>query len=322
MLATTETAFETTACLLCGSTRTHDQHSGPDYLMHLPGTFYLVRCEECGLIYQNPRPSLQQVGHYYPDDYGSYNSAQQGLRTRRGLMRLVVQRGQAKRCRLLDRSVPAVPGRPRRLLDVGCASGLFLEAMQQYGWSVEGVELNETAARTTSARLGVPVFAGPLEQAHYSDASFDAVTLWDVLEHLHDPLASLRELRRLLHPGGALFVRVPNADSYVARIWGRYWVGYDLPRHMTVFTPRTLLRALARTGFDWPLHMFSSASYLTTLHSLRFALDDGRLPPQRAAAIHQVFLHPIARAVAWLPFTLADQIKDGAALEVLTLTRK
>jgi 2-polyprenyl-3-methyl-5-hydroxy-6-metoxy-1,4-benzoquinol methylase len=266
---------------------------------------------------------LEEIARYYPDHYGSYGSAQEGLAVRRGLMRWVIRRGLHKRCRLLDRNVPPTPGRPRRLLDVGCASGLFLEAMQEYpGWQVEGVELNRTAAHVTSARLGVPVFAGPLEQAHYADASIDAVTLWDVLEHLHDPLASLRELRRILRPGGALFVRVPNAASYVARGCGRYWSGYDLPRHMTLFTPTTLQQALAKAGFDRPLVRYSSGSYLAALHSLRFAMDAGRVSPARAARIHRWLLHPVVRALAWLPFTVADRLAAGSNLEVLALARR
>lgn len=318
-----EITFETAACPLCGDTRSRPEQSGPDYFMRLPGSFALVRCQSCDLIYQNPRPTLESVGHYYPDEYGSYASAKQGLKTRRGLLGRIIRRGMNKRCRLLDESVPAQPGQPRRLLDVGCASGLFLEAMQAYpGWQVEGVELNELAARTTSARLQVPVFAGPLERASYPDATFDAVTMWDVLEHLHDPLAGLRELHRILKPGGALFVRVPNAGSYVARLCGRYWVGYDLPRHMTVFSSKTLLRALAQSGFDWPLHMYASASYLALLHSLRFAMDDGNVSPTRAAAIHQALLHPAARAAALVPFWIADRLAEGSALEVLALARE
>ncbi|HET9221558.1 MAG TPA: methyltransferase domain-containing protein, partial [Roseiflexaceae bacterium] len=158
-----EATLETVACRLCGSPRSRHVHSGPDYFMRLPGVFHLVRCEECGLLYQNPRPPLAEIGRYYPDHYGSYGSAQAGLRTRSGLMGRIIRRGMNKRCRFLDRAVPAQAGRPRRHLDVGCASGLFMEAMQGHGWQVEGVELNETAARTTSVRLGVPVFTGPFE---------------------------------------------------------------------------------------------------------------------------------------------------------------
>jgi SAM-dependent methyltransferase len=312
-----ELIVETVACRLCGSTRYRNERSGPDYFMRLPGVFHLVRCEHCGLLYQNPRPPLSDIGRYYPDHYGSYGSAQAGLRTQSGLMGWVIRRGMNKRCRLIDRAVPALAGRPRRHLDVGCASGLFMEALQSHGWQVEGVELNETAARTTSARLGVPVFVGPFEEADYPDASFDAVTMWDVLEHLHDPLASLRELRRIVRPGGVLFVRVPNAASYVARLCGRYWVGYDLPRHMVVFTPKTLKRALAQAGFEQIVCTYTSGSYLVVLHSLRFAMDDGLVSPQRAAAIHRVLLHPVSRALVWLPFRLADRVAGGSTLEML-----
>lgn len=314
----THDALETVPCPLCGGQHFRQELRGRDFFMHLPGTFTLVRCQRCGLLLQNPRPPLHTIERYYPNQYGSYASATAGLNTRRGLLGRVIRRGQHKRCRLLDKHVPSADGRPRRLLDVGCASGLFLEAMQSYpGWNVEGVELNQAAAQATSARLGVPVFAGPLEHAHFPDKAFDAITLWDVLEHLHDPMASLRELRRILRPGGVLFIRVPNAVSYVVHLCGRYWSGYDLPRHMTLFAPRTLARTLGAAGFTRSILRYSSGSYLAALHSLRFVMDDGRLAPERAAAIHGALLHPIARAAAWLPFALADQIASGSNLEVM-----
>ncbi len=317
---TPETTFEHVPCLLCGSTSQHVVHQGPDYGEHLPGTFTLVRCAACGMLFQNPRPTRAAIGRFYPDDYSAYGSAQGGLRARRGLLGWVTRRGMERRCRLLDKAVPARPGPARRLLDVGSGGGMFLEAMQLHGgWQVEGLEPNERAARATAERLGVPVFQGSLERSAYPDAAFDAVTLWDVLEHLHDPLASLRELRRILRPGGALFVRVPNAGSYVRALCGRYWVGYDLPRHLSVFTPATLRRTLAAAGFARVARRYTSGSYLYLIHSLRFALDDGRLPPERAAAIHRRLFHPLARAAALPPLALADRLAGGSALELLAL---
>lgn len=309
--------LETVTCPLCDSTAYRAERSGPDYFMHLPGTFTLVCCQACGLIFQNPRPPLDLIGPYYPQQYGSYASAQQGLKGRRGLLGAIVRRGQNKRCALIDQAVPDT-GNARRLLDVGCASGLFLEAMQAHAnWQVEGVELDAQTAHATSERLGVPVFAGPLEQARFADHAFDAITLWDVLEHLHDPLASLHELRRVLRPGGVLFVRVPNVASYVARLCGRYWSGYDLPRHMTLFTPRTLGHMLGVAGFRNLLRRYPSGSYLAALHSLRFAIDNGLMPLERAAAVHRVLLQPAARAAAWLPFMLADRLAGGSNIEVM-----
>ena len=315
--------LEKTTCPLCNSAQHTPYQDGPDYFMQLPGTFYLVRCVGCGLLYQNPRPPLDEIARYYPDQYGSYSSAQAGLYARSGLAGRLIRRAQHHRCRLLDQAVVAAPNQTKRLLDVGCASGLFLEAMQHYpGWQVEGIELNQRAAQATSERLGIPVFAGPLEAAHFPDDTFDAVTLWDVLEHLHDPLASLRELRRILKPGGALFVRVPNAASYVAKGCGRYWSGYDLPRHMTSFTPRTLAQALRQTGFDRLVCRYASGSYIAALHSLRFALDNSTFDAERAALIHRILLHPFVRAAAWLPTRLADQIFGGSNMEVLVLAHE
>lgn len=315
-MAMTEPTLEAlAACPLCGGGAFAERLSGPDYFMKLPGTFRLVECRDCGLLFQNPRPPLSEIERYYPNSYGSYDRARSGIKAQRGLMRRVIERGQGSRCRLIDRMVP---GGPRRLLDVGCASGLFLETMQGYSrWQVEGVELNRAAAEATAERLGIPVFAGPLEAAEYPAATFDAITLWDVLEHLHDPLASLRELRRILKPGGLVMLRVPNADSYVATLCRRYWSGYDLPRHMTLFNAATLEAMLTRAGFGPPQVQYTSGSYLAALHSLRWALDDGRLPPERAARIHRSLLHPLVRLAVRAPFLAADRFVGGSNLEVV-----
>ena len=313
-----DTALETlVACPLCGEPGAAPLLTGRDLMHRLPGQFPLMRCQGCGLRYQNPRPGPAAIAAFYPDSYGSYASASAGLSARRGLAGALVRRAQFGRVRRLERAVAALPSQPRRLLDIGCASGLFLEAAQRRGWAVAGVELNVRAAEAVSVRLGVPVFAGPFERARYPDAAFDAVTLWDVLEHLHDPLAALREVRRVLRPGGALFVRVPNAASYVARLCGGYWSGYDLPRHLTHFTPRTLARALRAAGFIELVTLYGSGSTIGALHSLRFWLDDGRLPPGQAAALHRALSHPALRAVLLPPTALADRLLGGSNLEVL-----
>ncbi len=310
-------------CPLCGSSTASVFLRGPDYFMHIPGTYQLVRCQECTLLFQNPRPPLHAIERYYPDHYGSYSSAQSGVVRQPWLLRMLIERAQGRRTRIIDHAVAApADGSPRRLLDVGCASGLFLEMMQRRaGWQVEGVELNQAAAQATSARLGVPVFAGPVEHANFPSASFDAVTMWDVLEHLHDPLPLLREVRRILRPAGVLFVRVPNAASYIARLCGRYWSGYDLPRHMTLLSPQTLPLLLERAGFGAPELSFSSGSYIAALHSLRFALDASSLNPAAAARIHTALRHPALRIAAQLPLRVTDRLLGGSNLELLVRVR-
>lgn len=311
-------ALETIACPLCGVYEYQSFLRGPDLFMRLAGSFRLVQCRNCQLIFQNPRPTLASIGRYYPQRYGAYAAAETGLRGRAGLAGMLTRRALGMRCRLIDRATTATPATPRRLLDIGCASGLFLEAMQQQpGWLVEGVEPDAASARGVSERLDIQVFAGPFEHASYADNQFDAVTLWDVLEHLHDPLTSLHAIRRILKPDGVLFIRVPNTASYVARLCGRYWSGYDLPRHLTLFTPPTLAHALRKAGFHTTVKRYSSGSYLAALHSLRFALDHGRLAPTQAEFIQRLLIHPLFRAAAWPPVRLADWLAGGSNLEVL-----
>jgi 2-polyprenyl-3-methyl-5-hydroxy-6-metoxy-1,4-benzoquinol methylase len=308
--------LEQAACPLCGAVQQERYLHARDYFFHLAGEYWLVRCAACRMLYQSPRPMRASIGRFYPDGYGSYAGAQQGLAARPGIRGALIRRALRRRCLMIDHAVTAAG--TRRLLDIGCASGLFLEAMQRWtDWQVEGVELHAPSARAVAERLGITVFAGSFEQARYEAASFEAVTLWDVLEHLHDPLASLREVRRILRPGGVLCVRVPNAASYVAKIGGRYWSGYDLPRHMVAFTPRTLGRMLRAAGFEEVLRTYPSGSYIAAAHSLRFWLDDGRLDAARAARVHRALLHPALRAAA-APLTwCADRIAGGSNIEAL-----
>jgi SAM-dependent methyltransferase len=135
------------------------------------------------------------------------------------------------------------------VLDVGCATGELLLAIRREGnASVTGVEPGERAAYIARQR-GLDVRQGMLEDADFPDASFDTVVLSHTLEHVRDPVATLREIYRVLEPGGALILWLPNADSIEARVLGRHWIGYDPPRHLTTFTVATLTRALETTGF-------------------------------------------------------------------------
>lgn len=154
--------------------------------------------------------------------------------------------GLHKRCREVIRRVSG----PGRLLDVGCATEVFLDGMRQRGWTVSGVEINAKAAQYAQERLGLEVFVGELEEAGYPDASFDVVTLWDVLEHVPDPRRTLGEIARVLCPGGLLVLSLPNPGCLEARLFGPYWAGWDVPRHLYVFSRPVLERLLAETGFQ------------------------------------------------------------------------
>jgi len=258
--------MEYVACNLCGSAQAiHVLQAMSDLLLQrndVLSTF--VQCVSCGLMYQNPRPTLSEMSVYYPPDYESY-ALEPGLQDSSWWLRQTIQYGIAKRCRYLTRYK-----RAGRLLDVGCATGVFLRGMQRCGdWQVYGVEINEHAVRIAQ-RYGLDVRLGTLEQAGFPDEFFDGVTLWDVLEHLHDPAASLREIYRILKPDGVLVIRVPNAASHDARCFGRYWAGWDAPRHLYVFTPTTLGALLAANRFRIVAQDSQIGAYPTFLLSLRF----------------------------------------------------
>ena len=159
--------MESIACALCGCDRYTEIAIVPDLLLDRPAvTARLVRCAACGLVYQSPRPTLEEIGQHYPSAYEPHAD-----RRPSGLMRRAHAYGMRKRCRYVTDHL-----RSGRLLDVGCATGLFLVAMRQTGaWEVAGVDLSEDAARVARERYGLDVFTGTLEEAAYPDASFDAI---------------------------------------------------------------------------------------------------------------------------------------------------
>ncbi|MBY0271421.1 MAG: class I SAM-dependent methyltransferase [Burkholderiales bacterium] len=137
-----------------------------------------------------------------------------------------------------------------RLLDVGCSSGAFLRTACRLGYRAEGVEPSADAAQTARA-AGLKVFTGYLEQAQFADATFDAITLIEIVEHLRDALGLMRECARILKPGGVVLVTTPNARSWTARAMGARWAGFSLNAmggHISFFNPHSIAMLAARSG--------------------------------------------------------------------------
>jgi 2-polyprenyl-3-methyl-5-hydroxy-6-metoxy-1,4-benzoquinol methylase len=253
-------------CNFCGADDTEPVNHGPDLLLQMPGDFHLVRCRRCGLIYQNPQLSFAELAAHYPDDYLPY---QQPEGKRRSSIEQV-SHNQALN-RFCDRVMARRP-QPGRLLDVGCATGDFLFAMQQRGWQVWGVEPVVHAAAQARQAFGLEVYTGLLEEAAYPADSFDVVTLWDVLEHVADPLATLTETAHILRPGGLLVFSIPNPASIEARLFGANWVGWERPRHLHLIPPNLVPAYLQRAGLaPAGIESFSGRLRLTLL-SIEFAL--------------------------------------------------
>lgn len=238
-----EPLLEAIHCPLCNHDETQLLVESPDLLLAHPDehVFRLVTCQHCGHIYQNPRPTIESIGHYYPPDYAPFQKAIDDEPS--PWVRFNRRRWQHKICS----AVHTYAGKPGRILDIGCATGLFLDGMKSLGWETVGVEPSDVAAQYARTRMGLNVFHGTLESAAFPDSSFDVVTLWDVFEHLHDPIATLAEIRRILRPDGKLVISIPNPDSFEAHFFKQHWLGWDLPRHLNLFRPlhlETRLRSL------------------------------------------------------------------------------
>ncbi|MGH7206387.1 MAG: class I SAM-dependent methyltransferase [Nitrospiraceae bacterium] len=136
-----------------------------------------------------------------------------------------------------------------RILDVGCGPGKLLRVLRDWGWGVHGVDFSPVAVECAREKYGLEVRLGDLLQARYEDGYFDVVMFNHCLEHVYQPVETLREAYRILKPGGLLLIAIPNARSFESRLFGKWWVQWDVPRHLFHFTKQTMTRLLTKTGF-------------------------------------------------------------------------
>jgi 2-polyprenyl-3-methyl-5-hydroxy-6-metoxy-1,4-benzoquinol methylase len=206
--------------------------------------FAIVQCRHCGLTYTNPRPTESTIGRFYPPDYRPHSP--RGKRAIRLPSPFWSQ--------LFGRPCPERRGRlPRigggRLLDFGCGGGSYLRRMSQLGWRVTGLDSSRRAVEKVREELACDVHLGTLPHGDLSPGSFDVVTMWQSLEHVHRPMEVLRGAYEVLRPGGLIVVAVPNIAGLPAGWFAENWFGLDLPRHLTHFTPATLSDMLLVAGF-------------------------------------------------------------------------
>jgi SAM-dependent methyltransferase len=233
--------WEETACLLCRGRNWFTLLEAPDRTPGGAGLWFaVVQCNDCGLCFTNPRPTPVSMSQFYPAEYGPHRlKTPDSPRKRRSV---------ARRLRSsLELAPPASGG--RRLLDFGCGSGTFLSRMHGEGWNVTGVDASLSAVNGVRRQLGLRAVMGSLPNSELDGERFDLITMWQSLEHVHQPLQVLAAAYRMLMPRGRLVVAVPNIDSLPFRWFGHAWYGLDLPRHLCHFAPWTLQLLLERVGF-------------------------------------------------------------------------
>ena len=238
--------LESVACNLCGSwdaqeiypaAERRNGHGPAGDLYACTSTAYgvcgpIVKCRRCGLVYQSPVPSQAEIIDAYD-----------GVVDRR------YEEERSGRIATFSRDLAALERHEQggRLLDVGCHLGLFLDVARAAGWDVAGLEPSCWSVERARER-GLDVRHGTLDTVQLPPGSFDVVTMWDVIEHLSDPLAELRRIHRLLRADGLLALSTMNVDALFPRLVGRRWPWY-MQMHLVYFSRRTLHNMLVKAGF-------------------------------------------------------------------------
>jgi len=238
--------LESVPCNLCGSwdaqeiypaAERRNGHGAASDMYACTSTAYgmcgpIVRCRRCDLVYQSPVPSAEEIIDAYDGVVDQ---------------RYVEER--SGRIETFSRDLAAVHRHERRgkLLDIGCHLGMFLEVAKGAGWDVTGLEPSRWSVEQARSR-GLDARHGTLDSVHFEDESFDVVTMWDVVEHLSDPLTELKRMHRILRPDGLLAVSTMNVDALFPRLAGRRWPWY-MQMHLVYFSRRTLHNMLTKAGY-------------------------------------------------------------------------
>ncbi|HRP44716.1 MAG TPA: methyltransferase domain-containing protein [Ginsengibacter sp.] len=221
-------------CPLCNSDTFEPQLEIKDF--SISGEIFPVwACSHCGLWFTQDAPSEAESSRYYQaEQYISHSDTDKGLVNR--LYHLVRRRTLKSKQKLIESSSGIKGG---SLLDIGSGTGSFLHTMQSAGWTVTGIEPDDIARKNALSLHQIETFP-PNRIASLTSNSFDIITMWHVLEHVHGLENQMNELHRLLKDRGKIFIAVPNHTSYDATHYGAFWAAWDVPRHLYHFSPAAM----------------------------------------------------------------------------------
>jgi len=253
--------WESITCPVCSSKNHLPWRTVRDRFDIIPGqTYSIVSCQDCGFRFLNPRPSIDSIRRFYEhEEYDPFLSTKR-KKSWKDAVYTSVRRYSIWRKRLL------LEGYKRwgRLLDVGCGTGEFLAYLRRYQWAVYGVE-PDTGSRTYAQMQGLRVAADldSLPTAHY-----DVITMWHVLEHLHDMTGGLEKAISRLSEGGFFILAMPNVDSWDLKRYQEDWIALDTPRHLYHFTEKDVRKVIPETTLRF---VDTGGLWLDTLYNVLYS---------------------------------------------------
>ena len=336
-IETKEKTLQYVSCNLCGENRTELLFVSKDMLLNKPGNFEIVKCKNCELIYLNPRPSEEAMQQYYPVQYYSYKPPKPKRERKVGIENFFLKlnkrvknqilqeyfnygkrpASRAEKALSIARKILLFPlylrlvlvGRDKkiipyqgqgRILDIGCGSGRALSLLRERGWDTYGVEANSQAVDIARNKLNLKVSLGNISNVDFQSNFFDVAMMTHSLEHMPNPKDILRKVNKILKTGGNLIITVPNVDSFGARYFKQFWLGWDPPRHLYAFSLRTLKKMLqAVDGFKIKRIKYELGS-ATLRESLTYLLRERFKYNLRNSRLLEFILRPMSMLLGYL----------------------
>jgi len=237
--------LEYTNCPFCKSKKNKQLFVGKDYLFSQEN-FTVVKCASCGLLFTNPRVKENQISSYYYSGYSPYKEVRQQTILEKIKNKVGQFFGNPHREILqILRSIEA-----KTVLEIGPGNGNLLYFLKENGFEVAGVEIDKTCVKRIREK-GICCYLGDLNEtiSEIGSKKFDAVILFHVFEHLYHPKETLKKIYDLLSEIGLIYISLPNSSSLEAKLFGKYWRGFDLPRHIVHYDVNSITKILLQMGY-------------------------------------------------------------------------
>ncbi len=291
-------------CPICNSTsiepsiKSHDNHYG------VGGEYQHYKCKNCLALFLNPMPTEKFLSGAYPTEYYAYQELKADSPGKALLRKILL---------LENKTKDPVFERPGVMLDIGCGSGDFLVKMSKSGWETFGVEPSETAALIASKYPGLIIHNGTLISAHYPERKFDYVRTNHSLEHIPNPHDNLKEIARIIKPGGKLFIGVPNTESYAFNMYRENWWCLGAPQHTINYNEPSLKALVLPYGFK-VISVRTNSNFTGLLGSYQIKLNNRN---NKWSDMGRVLDFIPFRTISTILSKIADSQQKGDCLEMV-----